>query len=683
MPPVLSTPPDSLIDPVTEVLHGVSVTDPYRWLEDQHSPRTRQWITEQIRFGRSYLDSLPDREAICCRVRELLTVETYDSLQKVKGRYFFRKRLANQEQPGIWMRDGAYGEDQVLIDPAKRRTGPFTAVRPLRVSRDGVLLLYEVKEGGERAAKFEILEVNRRKALPDSLPHGYLRGFAFARDAKSFYYVHEPREQREPFRRAAYQHVLGTDRSQDREVFRAGEDENLRLAMISDGDRVGFVVHRFGEESYTDFYLQPLPLENGRASTCILHNLEYEFAPCFLRGRLLALTDYQASNRRIVELPIGGGDESSFRDVVPESEDRITSWFASRERLYIDYSHETDTRIEIFDLKREPVEKIGEVRSGPYKTIRLLGAAVDDDEFFFEAQSFTEPIGIYRQSARETPAQLWARNGKSLEALSFGQTQVWYTSKDGTSVPMFLFGRKDVLHRGPQPTVMTSYGGHGASMTPQFSVLVAFLVERGCLFALPNIRGGSELGVAWHLGAKRQSRQAAFDDFISAAEWLIATGRTTPAQLGIFGGSNSGLLVGAAFTQRPELFRAVLCMVPMLDMLRYHLFDNAYVWKDEFGTSDDPSDFPTLLGYSPYHNVHDDTAYPATMIVSGDADQNCNPSHARKMTARLQAANASERPIFLDYSPHRGHSPVLPLSTRIDALADRLAFLCHELNVTV
>jgi prolyl oligopeptidase len=218
-------------------------------------------------------------------------------------------------------------------------------------------------------------------------------------------------------------------------------------------------------------------------------------------------------------------------------------------------------------------------------------------------------------------------------------------------------------------------------MTPQFSVFVFFLMEQGCLFALPNIRGGSEFGVDWHNAAKGRNRQVAIGDFTAAAAWLVESGRTTSRDLAIFGGSNSGLLVGAALTQRPDLFRAVVCMVPMLDMLRYHLFDNAHVWKDEFGTADDPDDFAALVRYSPYHQVRDGVAYPATMIVSGDADRNCNPLHARKMTARLQAANVSEHPILLDYSRLRGHSPVLPLSERVEALTDRMAFLCDQLKL--
>jgi prolyl oligopeptidase len=248
---------------------------------------------------------------------------------------------------------------------------------------------------------------------------------------------------------------------------------------------------------------------------------------------------------------------------------------------------------------------------------------------------------------------------------------------------MYLVGRRELLAGGCHPAIMTAYGGYGVAMTPQFSVLVAFLMEHGCLFALPNIRGGSEFGAGWHEAAKRRKRQFAFDDFIAATEWLIASGRTEARKLAIFGGSNSGLLVGAAMTQRPELFQAVLCMVPMLDMLRYHRFDNAQVWKEEFGTVEDEADFAALQGYSPYQKVREGTAYPATMLVSGDADRNCNPLHARKMTARLQAANISESPIVLDYSQYRGHSPVLPLSERVEALTDRIAFLADQLGLEV
>jgi prolyl oligopeptidase len=352
----------------------------------------------------------------------------------------------------------------------------------------------------------------------------------------------------------------------------------------------------------------------------------------------------------------------------------------SGDRIFVRYLRELRSEIEVFDLTGTP---LGQVPIHSPDTVRLLGGADTGGEILFEQESFTRPIRISCYRAGDAGATLWAERKVPFDSEAFRHTQAWFEANDGSRIPMFLAGREEVLAGGSHPVIMTGYGGYGVPMTPQFSVLVAFLMERGCLFALPNIRGGSEFGAQWHEAAQRGKRQVAFDDFLAAAEWLIAMGKTEPKRLAIFGGSNSGLLVGAALTQRPELFCAVLCMVPMLDMLRYHLFDNAHVWREEFGCADNSEDFPALLGYSPYHHVTEKTAYPAIMLVSGDADQNCNPMHARKMTARLQAANASDNPIFLDYSRYRGHSPVLPLSERVEALTDRLAFLSDRLQLAV
>jgi len=678
LPQLTTAPPFSPTEPVTEVLHGVSVTDPYRWLEEQNSPRTRAWLEEQSRYARAYLDNIQGRDRVRRRVREFLAVETYDSLQKSGTRYFFRKRLPDQEQPSIYMREGAEGPDELLLDPAERGTGSHTAVKPLRISADGKLLLYEVKEGGERTGTFEILDIESRETLPDFLPRGYLRGFAFAAERKSFYYVHEALESKRPFYRAAYRHVLGTDPQEDREIFSAGEDPKLRLCLISDESRLGFLVYRFRDKTLTDLYLQRFAEDSAPA--CILAGADYSLGPLLARGRILAITDRDAPNLRIVELRPRPQGEPEWVDLIPERDSRIQQWTVSGDHIFVSYLRNAATQISRFTLGGEP---IGELPVRSDETIRFIGGSRESDELLFESESFREPIGIFCYRASAGQPTLWTRRTHPFDAENFSHRRVSYPFKDGTQVPMFLVGRKDVLASGCHPTIMTSYGGYGVSMTPQFSVLVAFLMERGCLFALPNIRGGSEFGAEWHKAAKGRNRQTAYDDFLSAAEWLIESGRTTPDKLAIFGGSNSGLLVGAAMTQRPELFRAVICMVPMLDMLRYHLFDNAHVWREEFGTAEDPDDFAALANYSPYHQVRPGTAYPATMIISGDADRNCNPLHARKMTARLQSANTSEHPILLDYSPHRGHSPVLPLGDRIEALTDRLAFLCDQLQLPV
>jgi len=678
VPELTLTPPFSTVEPVTEILHGISVTDPYRWLEDQDAPRTRQWIEEQRQFARACLDHFPGRDRIRQRIREFLAVETYDSLQKVGSRYFFRKRLADQEQPCICMREEADGEEILLVDPAEHGPGKYTAVKPLRVSRDGRLLLFEVKDGGERTGKFKLLEIESRKTLPEFLSRGYLRGFAFAPDGKSFCYVHEPADGKQPHRRTAFRHVLGTGFSEDREIFFAGEGEKLRLCLISDRSRIGFLVYRFSEKTHTDFYLQPW--ESETSPEHIVRDADYSFGPMFFRDRILAITNRHAPNLRIVELRLRPGAEPEWTDLIPESDRRILQWAVAGDRIVTLSAKDMDRQIRVYDLAGRKTE---EVAINPEETIRITGAGPESDEVFLERESFTDPVRIVRYSPVKKECSLWAKRTVPAGPSDVSHMQVLYPSKDGTSIPMYLVGRKEVLADGCHPAIMTSYGGYGVSMTPQFSVFVAFLIERGCLFALPNIRGGSEFGAAWHEAAKRRNRQTAYDDFLSAAEWLIGTGRTTSAKLAIFGGSNSGLLVGAAITQRPELFRAAVCMVPMLDMLRYHLFDNAHVWSEEFGTAEDREDFEVLRRYSPYHQVHDGVACPATMIVSGDADRNCNPMHARKMTARLQAANSSGLPIFLHYSPHRGHSPVLPLSERVEALTDRMAFLCGQLQLAV
>jgi prolyl oligopeptidase len=678
LPKLMEAPPYSPLEPVTEILHGVAVTDPYRWLEDQNSPQTSAWLDAQTQYARAYLDAIPGRERIRERIRELLDVGTYDSIQTVGQRYFFRKRLQGQEQPCIFLREGHSGEDRLLLDPAERGTGKHTAVKPLRVSPDGQLLLYEVKEGGERTGVFELLDIESGKTLPDVLSRGYLRGFAFAPDSRSFYYVHETIVTK-PRTRAVYHHVLGTPFDKDPEIFFAGESETFRLCIVSGKEQLGFLVYRFLDKTYTDLYLWPFGSQT--VPKLLIENAGYGFGPLLMNdGRILAITDRDAPNSRIVEVHQREGLEPEFVDVIPEMDVPIQNLLVTNTRMFVSYTRRIQTQIAVFDLFGKP---LGELPVAKSETVRLAGSSLDEDEFFIERESFTKPIQIYRYSCRTGEAKLWAERQLQFDFQAFGHIQVWFTAKDGARIPMFLVGRRDVLEGGKHPAIMTSYGGYGVAMTPQFSVFVAFLLERGCLFALPNVRGGSEFGVEWHEAAKRRNRQVAFDDFICAAESLIETGRTEPRRLAIFGGSNSGLLVGAAMTQRPDLFRAVVCMVPMLDMLRYHLFDNAHVWKEEFGSADDPADFAALLRYSPYHRVREGVSYPATMIVSGDADQNCNPLHARKMTAKLQASNVSEHPIFLDYSAHRGHSPVLPLSDRIAALTDRMAFLCEQLNLRV
>jgi prolyl oligopeptidase len=676
LPDLLTQPPITRVDPITEPIHGVSVVDPYRWLEDGDSRDTREWIEQQSAFARGYLDGISGRNQIERRIREFLEIETCDSVLVAGGHYVFRKRLPREEQPCIYARKGPDGPDRLLINPADRGAGKYIAVNPLAISPDGNILAYEVKEGGERTSSLEFVDLETGNRLPESLPRGYLRAFAFGPDSRTFYYSVEPVDHSEPFSHVVYQHEIGHYLNEDQIVFNAGNANTLRIGLMSGPTYQLIFVQRILDRIVIDCYLRTYT--SNAPARHILQNIDYVFAPQFIGDRILALTNLDAPNLRVVELRLHPNGSHDLVELVPSRPALIQQWLGLREYMVVSYLEGTSFKVCVFDPFGKP---LGEIPIPEDSTIRLLPCFGDADEFMFTCESFFESQSIHRYSVTGGQQSTWSKPGISLDRSIYGQRQIWYCSKDGTRIPMFLVGRHDLLEAKHNPVILTSYGGFQTSMTPQLSVFVAFLMEKGCLFALPNIRGGGEFGAEWHVAAQRHNRQTAFDDFLSASQSLTDKGVAAPDKIAIFGGSNSGLLVGAAMTQAPSLFRAVVCIAPLLDMVRYHLFNGAAKWKEEFGTAESPDDFAALWRYSPYHRILDNVSYPAVMMISGDADQKCHPLHARKMIARLQAANTSAHPIILDYSKHRGHVPVLPLSIRVGALTDRMAFLCDQLGL--
>jgi prolyl oligopeptidase len=668
------------IEPLIDTYHGFEVTDPYRWLEDGQSPRTREWLETQNGLWREYLRMVPARERIKERISELLCVDTCEPPQKIANRYFFRKRKAEQEQPSIYMREGASGEDELLVDPASCNSDKYTSVKIVSISRDGKLLAYEVKHGGEYSRAIEILDVDRRTVLEDRLPRGFLRTFFFSAGNEGFYYVHESLNSATPAEHVAYEHLFGTDASVDRKIFSAGDDPLVRLVIRSSDGRHGLVIvqSRDSDSSRTSTDLYLLPLRGASRATLLSEGIKGRFGPVMVNGRLFAITEQDAPNSRIVEIELSAKGAGAWHDVVPESAERIQKFNIVAGKIFVRYTRSLSTVITSYNLSGK---RLGDLPLPESCTAGVAGASPDSDELFIQLQSFKQPAAIirYRPDTGETSS--WAQKQVPFDGSQYASKRVSLISSDGTRVPMFLVGRNGIFNGKPQPTILTSYGGFGRSMTPEFGIFTSFMMEQGCIFALPNIRGGGEFGIAWHEAGKRRNRQNSFDDFIAAAEWLISCGYTTSWKLAIFGGCNSGLLVAAALTQRPDLFRVGLCLAPLLDMLRYHRFDFARNWADEYGTADNKDDFLALRAYSPYHNVREKVPYPAVLIISGDSDMKVNPMHARKMTARLQAATTSDRPILLDYSALRGHSPVLPLSVRIEALTDRVAFVCNELGL--
>ena len=677
MPSLIGPPPSSPIEVVSQTLHGVEVPDPYRWLEELNSPRAQAWLAAQADYTRRYFEAIRERHQIRVRVQQLLDVEICESPVIARSGYFFRKRRAGQQQACLYFREGFYGNDELILDPREDGLTSFSSIKPLSVSEDGQYLLYAVREGGERSASFRLFDMRRRQSLDEFLPRGFLRGFVFSPNGRGFYYVYQPQERHVPSSCAAYFHLLGTSFSEDRKVFSIGEDSKTRLHLVSGTGQIGFVVYRFADRIYTSLYLWSL--DGDQRPWPVLEDAPFSLTPRLLaNGRILALTDQGTPHRRIVEIHAGKG-EPGFSDIVPAGQLPIESWRLTRERIFVSSFMAGRAQVHIFDLTGK---RLGELPIEADETVRLTSASMIGDDIFFERESFTTPVRICRYSSSDSTISVWSERKCATQPEHFCHAQISIPAKDGTWIPMYLVGKRSLSGSGCHPMVMTAYGGFGKPMTPQFSVLVTVLMERGCIFALPGIRGGSELGPAWHEAAKRQRKQVSWSDFLCAAEWLIATGRAEARRLAIFGGSHSGLLVGVAITQRPDLFRAALCMAPLLDMLRYHRVDESHLWEQEYGTADNADDFAVLRQYSPYHHVDAHTSYPATMLVAGGKDQNCNPLHALKMTARLQAANTSQYPIILDYQQYRGHSPVLPLDVRIEALTDRIAFLSDQLGLS-
>ena len=680
----VDAPPPTPVELVTEVLHGIEITDPYRWLEDQNSPRTRRWLGEQAAYTRAYFSAIPDRERIRTRVRELLALkEVISDPWNIGNRYFFLKRQEDTEQPVIVMRDGLFGPETVLVDPAQRGSGISIAVSIATISADGRFLAYSVRQGGTDHSSLEILDVERGTVLPDRLPEGFCTGIAFAPDGTGFYYSHRELHDPHPNYRAAFWHRFGTERSEDRETFFAGEEANLFLGIIDSPEAklLAYTVFFTGKPPRTSVYLQEMSSEPAKAKL-LLQSIEGCFVPFFTKGRLLAYTDVAAPNFRVVCIDMAEPDPSNWHDVVPESDNRIQQFAVAGDQVFVARIERFSTKIEVFGL--DGGQKEGTPFPLPrYGTIDLLNLTSATEKVFYSCTSISKPSAVYCYDTRQARSFACDERNVPVDPSSIAVEETVYTSTDGTSVPLFLAARKDLLRSGPLPTFLTGYGGFGSCVTPRFTAFATFLMEQGFLFAVPALRGGSELGEQWHRAGKRENRQNSFNDFVAAAEWLIREQRSISGRIAIGGGSNAGLLVGAAITQRPDLFCAAICLGPLLDMARYHLFNFAAGWADEYGSPEDQEDFQSLLAYSPYHHVLDKVAYPAVLLISGDADTRCNPMHVRKMAARLQAATSSTRPVLLDYKPAWGHTPVQPFSTKIEALTDRLAFVCHELEVHV
>jgi prolyl oligopeptidase len=668
--------PPTRRDDVVDDYHGVKVPDPYRWLEDQNSPETRAWIKAENDHTRSILDGLQGRGAIRQRLAALMNVDVIGVPREEAGRYFFSRRKVGQELPVLYVRDGLDGQDRVLLDPHPLSADHTTSVTLQDVSKDGKLIAYGVRLGGKDEESIHFKEVDSGQDLADVLPEANYYGIAFTPDKGGFYYG-----LRQPTGPRIFYHILGGDRARDRQVFGDGFGlgDIIHARPSDDGRYLLITVVHGSAADHTELYLQDLAA--GSPVRPVINDISARFTGDLAGDRLYIETNWNAPNGRVFLTDLATPTRDHWREVVPESAAAITGISAAADRLFVNYTQNAQSLLWEFDPDGGNRRQIRMVPG----TISGVSGRWTSHDTFFHFTSFADAGTVYRYDPREGQPQAWAHVDTPVGGDSFEIRQVWYRSKDGTRVPMFVVSPKNVRLDRQNPTLMTGYGGFNLDMTPTFSAEAAAWVEAGGVFALPNLRGGGEFGEKWHQAGMLAKKQNVFDDFLAAAQWLIDNHYTTPAKLAITGQSNGGLLVGAALTEQPSLFRAVVCRYPLLDMLRYQDFLVARYWVTEYGEATNPDQFKYLAAYSPYQNVKEGTDYPAVLFVTGDGDTRVAPLHARKMTAMLQWATSADnndgRPILISYDTKSGHSGGRPLGKQIDELTDELSFFMWQLGM--
>ncbi|MCS7313941.1 MAG: prolyl oligopeptidase family serine peptidase [Bryobacterales bacterium] len=665
----LQQPPSAPVVEVREVLHGVEIVDPYRWLEESSTSESRAWIEAQDRHARRLLEDLPARAGIERRLADLMRADAMQMPQERAGRYFYLRRRADQEQYVLCMRRGAGAREEVLVDPHPLSPDRTVSIRLMDVAADGGWLAYGVRRGGEDEVEVRFFDVEARRDLPFSLPRARYHSVALLAAREGFYYSrftpHGPR---------VYWRALASGSAADREIFGQGygPETAITARLTGDGRRLLLHVLYGSAGDRTDAFF----LDRGSGAVRpIARNIPAAFFVHPAGERFFVLTNWKAPNWRVMAGEWAKPAPDDWREVVPEGPAVIEHMAAAGGRLFISTLENVRSRLRVFDADGRLLRQ---VRLPSMGAISDINGRWESGEIFYGFASFHIPQVVFRHEVASGAQQIWFRRSVPVASRDFQLRQVWYSSRDGTRVPMFLLHRRGLRRDGQRPVLLTGYGGFNISMTPSFSELAVIWAEQGGVFALPNLRGGSEFGEQWHRAGMLERKQNVFDDFIAAAEWLTRNGYTSPSRLAIYGTSNGGLLVGAAMTQRPELFAAVVCRYPLLDMLRYHRFLVARYWVSEYGSADDPEQFRYLHAYSPYHRVRDGVRYPAVLLVTGEADTRVAPLHARKMAARLQAATASGKPVLLLDEPRAGHSAGLPVSRRARDLALEVAFMLWQ-----
>ena len=667
---------------VVETLHSVKVPDPYRWLEDLDSPETREWVQAQNAVTFPYLKTLPDRERLKDELTSLWNYERYGLPEKEGNFYFFTLNTGLQNQGVLYVSEGLDGDPRLLLDPNTLSEDGTVSLAGTAVSPDGKYLAYGISTGGSDWREWRVRKVDTARDLSDRIEWVKFSGASWTGDGKGFFYSRYAKPKGDILEEAnyfqkIYYHQIGEPQEKDRLVYERRDHKNWGLrGVVTDDGRYLIIGVSQGTDERNRVYYQDL---NGSGEVVeLLDDFDASYAFLGNQGPLFWFrTDLDAPRGRVIQIDTRRPQREHWVELVPQADHTLREVSVLNHSFVLSYLRDAHSYVEICQLSGKKIRALELPGIG---AVAGFNGKIDDRETFYRFSSYVDPGTIYLYDLGTGKSTIYRESTIKFDASAYETAQVYYKSKDGTRVPMFITCREGLELNGKNPTLLYGYGGFNIPMTPRFSVSNAVWIRNGGVYAVANLRGGGEFGEEWHQAGMKANKQNVFDDFIAAAEWLIEMKYTSTQHLGIAGGSNGGLLVGACLTQRPDLFGATLPAVGVMDMLRFHKFTIGWAWVSDYGSPDDPEDFQSLYAYSPYHNIRDGVEYPPTLVTSADHDDRVVPSHSFKFAARLQEAQRGSSPVLIRIATRAGHGSGKPTSMQIEEAADRLAFLATHLR---
>ena len=674
----------------TDVYFGTTVSDPYRWMEDVDSAELKTWVDAENELTQSYLAQVPSRSAMQSRLMELTNFERYTVPGRRGSRYFYAHNSGLQNQNVLYWQEGLEGAPGVLLDPNTFSADGTVAISGLSITDDGMFAAYSIAVAGSDWVKWHVRDVTTGEDLPDIVEWSKFSGAAWLKDGSGFFYQgydapDAGASEAEALKTAnyfhkVYFHKLGTRQSEDQLVFHRPDDKELNVgAQVTDDGRYLLLQQSKGTSPHNELSVKDLHRPEAPV-LALIDTADAVYSPIDNDGTTLWMrTTLDAPNGKVIAVDLERPERENWKTVIAESENNLDDVSMIDDTFIVNYLADAQSVVALHRRDGVLLERLTLPAIG---TARGFGGRREDSETFYQFSNFTTPGVTYRLDMKTRQSTLFRQPKLQFDPLQFETKQIFYTSKDGTRVPMFVSHKKGLAMDGNAPTLLYAYGGFNISLMPEFSPSLVLWMELGGVYAQPSLRGGGEYGEAWHRAGVGMKKQNVFDDFIAAAEWLIAHGYTSPARLAISGGSNGGLLVAACELQRPELFGAAHAAVGVMDMLRFDQFTIGWAWKAEYGSpSENPDEFAAIYQYSPLHNIRPGVQYPPTFITTADHDDRVFPAHSFKYVAALQAAQTGANPVLIRVETRAGHGAGMPLSKRLEAVADHYAFLAKVLKI--